>query len=493
MNVVVICSDTFRQDHLGFLGKHEGLTPNLNKLASESAFFRDFWLCSFPTLVNRIEVFSGRYTFPLFNWGPLPYEFPVLSQVFQRHGFTTALVADNLHLFEDDFGFDRGFDFVKHVPGQMHEHFQPPTAPMVELTCPESKLEPPKRRLERYQRNAYWYRQQGTTTTAEVFRAAIDWLEKPPEKFFLWIDAFDPHEPWDAPAEFLGNGLKKGDGDVVFWPKSGYANAYSPTEVQNMSALYQAEVRQIDHWVGKLLTDLKERALLDNTAVIFCSDHGYYFGEHNLLGKPMRIDKPTPIYDGLGHIPLLIRHPDGRGAGQTIPGLCQPPDLFATTLELAGIPAVPWAQAHSLVPRLNGAPGNQSFCIAGCHPHRERVSCLTVVTDEWRLLYSPKGRLDASELYHLPSDPQEQRNVLPANRTVAEQLFQTLNRWLDTLNVPPARKNQLLYNAPFTRWHRLQHRFTLSRKRRSYQRQYQNYARAAQTGATIPQAALQSQ
>ena len=60
MNVLVICSDTFRYDHLGFVGRQQVATPNLDQLARESASFSDFWLCSFPTLVNRIEVFSGR-------------------------------------------------------------------------------------------------------------------------------------------------------------------------------------------------------------------------------------------------------------------------------------------------------------------------------------------------------------------------------------------------------------------------------------------------
>ncbi len=76
MNVIVICSDTFRFDHLGFLGQQPVSTPQLDQFARESAVFADFWLCSFPTLVNRIEVFTGRYTFPLYNWGKLPYEFP---------------------------------------------------------------------------------------------------------------------------------------------------------------------------------------------------------------------------------------------------------------------------------------------------------------------------------------------------------------------------------------------------------------------------------
>jgi arylsulfatase A-like enzyme len=101
MNVIVICSDTFRYDHLGFVGRQQVVTPHLDQLARESASFSDFWLCSFPTLVNRIEVFTGRYTFPLIDWGALPFQFPVLAEVFKHHGFTTALLADNLHMMKD--------------------------------------------------------------------------------------------------------------------------------------------------------------------------------------------------------------------------------------------------------------------------------------------------------------------------------------------------------------------------------------------------------
>ncbi len=478
MNVIVICSDTFRYDHLGFLKKQEVLTPNLDALAAESAVFSDFWLCSFPTLVNRIEVFSGRYTFPLMDWGPLPYQFPVLSQVFKRHGFTTALIADNLHLFEKNFGFDRGFDSVTHVPGQTHEHFQPPTAPMAALPCPAGKLEPPPRRLDRYRRNVHWYQQQGTNTTETVFRSALQWFDNAPEKFFVWIDAFDPHEPWDAPAQFLKSYPWNDQGDAVIWPKSGYAKQYPDADLQNMRSLYKAEATQIDHWMGALLRQLRAKGLLENTAVIFCSDHGYYFGEHGLLGKPMRIDRPTPIYEELGHIPLIVRHPKGIGAGRTIPGLCQPPDLFATALDLAGIPRVPWAQGNSLAGRLDGTGAGQPFAVGGCHPHSGRVSSLSVLTDDWLLLYSPKAQLDGSELYHLPTDPTQTRNVIAENRDTAKRLFNTLSGWLDTLGVPPARKQQLLYAAPFTRWNRLQHRAGIWKNKLFYARQYKNYSQA---------------
>ncbi len=156
MNIIVVCSDTFRYDHLGFIGRHPVLTPNLDKLARESASFSDFQLCSFPTVVNRIEVFSGRCAFPRVGWGPLPYHYPVMSQVFKRHGFTTALVADNVQVMKKEYHFDRGFDFVKHVRGQQHDDWLPKDSPQIELPCSLEKIDASPKRLARYRRNAHW-------------------------------------------------------------------------------------------------------------------------------------------------------------------------------------------------------------------------------------------------------------------------------------------------------------------------------------------------
>ncbi len=479
MNVIVICSDTFRYDHLGFLGLQRVTTPNVDQLARESACFSDFQVCSFPTLVNRIEVFTGRYTFPLMDWGPLPFHYPVLAEVFQYHGFATGLIADNLHMMQDGFGFGRGFDFVKNVPGQMHDRFQPASTPMVELPCPADKLEPRPKRLTRYRRNAWWYRQQRTNTTELVFRESMRWLEAHEKNFFLWIDAFDPHEPWDAPRKFLEPYPWNDRGDAVFWPYSGKASRYSEADLANMRSLYRAEVSQTDYWIGELLNYLRHRKRLDDAAVIFCSDHGYYFGEHDLLGKPLkrRGEKPTTIYDELGHLPLLLRHPQGVAAGKTIGGLCQPPDLFATLLELAGIPAVSWMQGNSLVPRLHGAPGKQRYAVGGCHPRKGKVSCLTVWTDEWCFIYSPFEGLAGSELYHRPDDPTQKENVIAAHRRVAEEHFQLLRGWLEELRVPAARRQQLLHAAPFGWFARLEHRMWMFGNRLAYRRNCREYAR----------------
>jgi arylsulfatase A-like enzyme len=480
MNVIVICADTFRRDHLGFLGCQPVLTPNLDRLARASAVFEDFVLCSFPTLLNRIEVFTGRPAFPFHNWGPLPFRFPVLAEVFRHHGFATGLVADNTHLMEHGFGFERGFASVDNVPGRMHDKFQPETAPMIELPCPAEKLDVSPKRLARYRRNAWWYRQRGTNTTETVFRQAMRWLEEPREKFFLWIDSFAPHEPWDAPQRYLEPYPWNEAGDAVIWPHYGSASRrYSAADLANMRSLYKAETTQTDRWVGEFMDHLAGQKLLENTIVIFCSDHGYYLGEHDLIGKLMKrgTERPTTIYDEVGRLPLLIRHPQGLAAGKFVAGLCQPPDLFATTLDFAGIGPVPWAQGSSLVPRLHGLPGAQKLAVGGCHPRPGNVGCLTVWTDEWGLVYSPFQGLAGSELYHRPSDPAQARNLIGARRDVAGELFGQLTTWLAELGVPESRRRQLLHAAPAGWIARAGDRLQSLRHRWSYLSRYRGYAR----------------
>jgi arylsulfatase A-like enzyme len=248
-----------------------------------------------------------------------------------------------------------------------------------------------------------------------------------------------------------------------------------------MRRMYKAEVSQTDHWIGQLVEFLRQRKRLDDTAVIFCSDHGYYFGEHGLLGKPMRqrvgkVDKPITIYEELGHVPLMIRHPTGVAAGQTIPGICQPTDLPSTLLELAGIGAVPWMQGNSLVPRLQGEPDGQPFAVSGCHPRKGKVGCLTVWTHEWCFIYSPIEGLSGSELYHRPEDPVQTKNVIADHHRVAEEHFRMLCEWLDELDVPAARREQLLHAAPFGWLERLRHHAWMLRNRWFYLKHYRHYA-----------------
>lgn len=482
MNIIIICSDTFRYDHLGFINAKKVLTPTLDQFARESALFTNYRLCSFPTILNRMDVFTGRYTFPITGWGRLPYQYPILPEVFQHHGYTTGLIADNPHMMKEGSGFRRGFDFVKDVPGQNDDHFQPRTTPMVELPCADEKLEPRPGRLERYRRNAFWYRQQGTCTTELIHEEAIRWLDNVRGKFFLWVDAFNPHEPWDAPKKYLEKYPWNESGDHVFWPRDGRIDRYPDSDQVNMKSLYRAEVTQVDDCIGRIMNHLESSGRLKDTVVIFCSDHGYYFGEHGFIGKLFKRETgPNKIYSELGHIPLLIRHPEGLGAGKRIDGFCQPPDLFATAVDLCGLPRVPWAQGTSLLPRIHGEKSQQLFAIGGMHPHPRNYACITIWDDQWSMIYSPVKGINGSELYHRASDPNEKKNILQSNRVAAENQIELIRTWFESLKVTKALERQLLHyeNVGWSR--KIRRRIWSIRNHVNYFCKYRNYRKPGQS------------
>jgi arylsulfatase A-like enzyme len=487
MNILVICSDTFRYDHLGFIKKHNVLTPNLDKLAAESIFFNDYWLCSFPTVLNRIEVFTGRSAFPIFNWAALPQEYPVLSEVFTHHGFDTALISDNFHVVHEGLGFERGFDHVQAVLAQANDGHLPSWSPREPLPdCPPDKLGVRPHNIARYQRNLHWYRQQRTSSTAAVFQRAMEWLAWREGQYFLWIGCFDPHEPWDAPSDHIHKYPWDPDGDTVFWPKQGYSNMYSPSDMNNIRSLYKAEISEVDAWVGHLMDFLQRRNLLEDTAILFCSDHGYYLGEHNLVGKlcAQGTKRPNAIYEELGHIPLLLRHPQGVGAGRTVSGLVQPQDIFPSVLDLAGIPQVSWTQGHSVIPWMLNGTSPSKLAVCGAAPHRKTgSSCLTAQADGWYLVYSPVKGLPGSELYHQATDPTHTRNVISSHPDIAANLFQALSTWLDEMGTPASRKQQLMHNTPTTTRIKFDYARMLRQKREFYLRNYRDYASKAECAA----------
>ncbi|GAH07471.1 unnamed protein product, partial [marine sediment metagenome] len=123
MNVIQIVSDTFRRDFLGCYGNSWIHTENLDALAKESLVFDKAYLASFPTIPNRHDMFTGRYTFTYSAWSPLPRNEVVLSQVLRQAGYTTMLIVDTPHLVRDGFSYDRGFDGWRWIRGQESDRY----------------------------------------------------------------------------------------------------------------------------------------------------------------------------------------------------------------------------------------------------------------------------------------------------------------------------------------------------------------------------------
>ncbi len=436
--ILVIC-DTIRRDYLGCYGSTTVRTPNLDRLASESVVFDQAHSGSFPTLPCRAEHITGRFVFPYLNWGPLPRNEVVLSETLAGAGFTTAMVSDNFPLGKLDYGYDRGFHNRVRIRGQWYDNFQPRDTEAA-FPCPPERTADPERTAQ-YLRNVSGRQREEDYFAPQVFTAAIRWLEENARKsrFFLYVDGFDAHEPWDPPAEYERLYYADYEGPRLICPKFGSAAAYTAEELRHIRALYAGEVTMVDTWLGRFLQAVDALGLRDDTAVVFLSDHGIFLGERGLLGKmggKQETLKGWPCYREVSRIPMMLRVPGltpGRRGGFVHPG-----DLMPTLLELAGVKRPDTVRAASLLPVLRGEADRirdcavSSWSLRGWSKYRPSV----LRTDEWTFCFWRSGV--APELYHRPPDPAEELNVLGEHPRAAADLHRRYVRFLRENETPAA-------------------------------------------------------
>jgi arylsulfatase A-like enzyme len=112
-------------------------------------------------------------------------------------------------------------------------------------------------------------------------RKACQWLELNYQQnpFYLMVDTFDPHEPWNPPEWYIRRfDPEDYDGPEPIYPPYG-PDQMDQRTTQRLNALYRAEACLVDRWIGHLLTQIQNVGLLDNTMVIFMADHGFLLGE----------------------------------------------------------------------------------------------------------------------------------------------------------------------------------------------------------------------
>ncbi|MGD9710852.1 MAG: sulfatase-like hydrolase/transferase [Thermomicrobiales bacterium] len=200
MNVVVIMSDTFRRDHIAAYGDpppwnrpgHESEpfidTPNLDKLASESAVFDRFYLSSYPTVPCRSDLFTGTFGFPHRGWQPLEPGDVILSEVVAANGYVPVMIFDTPMLVADSYNYSRGFAAWDFIRGQHSDRWD--VDPVV-LPLPASarKLKSVPA-TQRYLRNTRFRGSEADWMCAKTATTAIDWLERnrSRDNFVLWVD-----------------------------------------------------------------------------------------------------------------------------------------------------------------------------------------------------------------------------------------------------------------------------------------------------------------
>jgi arylsulfatase A-like enzyme len=386
-NVVLITLDTTRADHLSAYGHRRHTSPRIDALATEATLYLNARSTSSWTLPAHASIFTGK--FPTSHGarydpeGPLdldsgidnrshirargvsPHE-ETLARRLARAGYATAGFAGGPWLLRV-FGLAAGFehwddDGILNVRGRKAE---------------------------------------------DLLRAVTGWLDAREAKadarpFFLFVNFFDPHFPYDPPLpwarEFLPARVEIDKLDRVQW-----------------DALYDAEIRYADDHVGLLLDSLRERGVYDDTLVIVTADHGEMLGEHGDWGHN------GILFEPLVRVPLLVK-PPGPARARVDERPIQLHALYHLVLETAGIePSAPPAEAEPVLAEV-------------WHPPHPGIG-------EWKVLWEGPlkfmGHSDGDDrLYDLDADPRERLNLVADRPDDAARLREKLARVIAALPPP---------------------------------------------------------
>jgi arylsulfatase A-like enzyme len=190
-----------------------------------------------------------------------------------------------------------------------------------------------------------------------VFTGAGDYLEhiKEAQPFFLLVDSFDPHEPWDPPRKYVdlyGDPDYSGREPTV--PNYSDASWITKEELKRMRALYAGEITMTDAWLGRFLERMEKLALMETTLLILLSDHGACLGEHNDTDKPY-----WALYPELTDTVFMMRHPQGKGAGKRSDYFASTHDVAPTILSMLGMEKPQPMEGSDLSPIFDGKEPDQ--------------------------------------------------------------------------------------------------------------------------------------
>jgi len=373
-SVILITLDTVRADRMGFLGSKLGLTPQLDALASQSVVFEHAYSQAPITPVSHATILTG--TFPQYhgirNFGDrLPPSVPFLPDILHAQGYHTGAFVGSIILDPKNgfaSGFERGFDVYN---AGFH-------------------------RQKTGERREASMQRRGEVTLGYV----LEWLgQRKGSPFFLWFHLWDAHDPYDPPEPF----------------RSRFPNAP-----------YNGGIACVDSIVGKLLDYLRNQGLYDNTLIAVAADHGESLGEHGELTHSIF------LYDSTIHVPLLLKLPGNRFAGQRVKATASLVDLAPSVLEELGQTPPPAMQGRSLLPLIGYPhPENRPSLATGDHSERSFGWSALVSLRVGNQLYV---RAPFPELYDLASDPGAKTNLYQTNRSAAVRLAIQLDNFVKRIS-----------------------------------------------------------
>ena len=408
-NILVLVADTLRADHVSGYGYRRPTTPRIDRLAAEGQVFLDAYSTSSWTLPAHASLLTGRrvHEHHAGREGQ-PYldrQFPTLAEVLGRAGYASGGFVANTFWCGRQTGLDRGFiryeDFytkvgdalARTVLGRMMAYEVLPRAGLLDIP--------------------------GRQSAADVNGRMLRWIDSLGGRpFFAFANYMDVHGPYIPPPAYDGRFAGKplgwrwgGDIDVGMLDEG--SRVPEPAVLLSWIDRYDESLLYLDEQVGHLLDELARRGVLDRTIVVFTSDHGESFGEHNLIYHG------HSLYQDQIRIPLIVRFPPQvpAGARDARPVTLEQIPLLLTGL--AGLTGTPFP-GRSL---LGSAPPQDREIVAVSQVGRRRgvpaawptasAGLRSVQTEQWQLIVNDVG---AAELYDLKADSAQANNLASDNR-----------------------------------------------------------------------------
>jgi arylsulfatase A-like enzyme len=390
-NVIVVMMDTLQWNYLGCYGNKWIKTPNMDRFAAEGVVFENNYIDNLPTIPCRRSMFTGRYSLQYRGWSPLELEETTIADLCWGRPIDTALIYDTAPMRMTKFGFSRGFDKVWFLHGHEADsdfyakdtlyHLDPRdyvedhVLENGDAVLGENLMAGHMEEIKHFLNQRQYWKSDEDQNCAKVMKMAAKYLKHrdPNKSFFMWVDCFDPHEPWDPPSVYDPNMKCPYDPDYkgkdMFLPVQGrVAGLYTEPELNHIRMLYAEKVTMVDKWLGYLLDKVREMGQEDDTLIMLVSDHGEPMGNGEHGHGIMRKCRPWP-YDELVHAPMLMKGP-GVPAGKRVKGFTQSCDVGPTVTEWLGIGVHPSHTGKSLLPLAKGEVDKvRDFAISGFYEY----------------------------------------------------------------------------------------------------------------------------
>lgn len=465
-NLLFIWTDEQRRDSLACYGNHWIRTPHLNRLAQDSFVFDRCYVTQTVCTPSRGSVVTGLYPHThgcIYNNVPLQTETQTIAEMVSSEYHCGYIGKWHLG---DEVIAQHGFTHWQSIEDQYRHHYSEPEylhhfSDYYHFLRNQG-LEPDNTVKDGAEIFSRWFaaslREEWTKAAFCGKEAAKFIRDNKNQPFLLHVNMLEPHMPFTGPLNNLyppdslpsrehylkpppenaswRNRLKA----KWFQEADSFANSPIRTEQdwRRVCANYYGLVSMVDNAVGEILDAVEKNGLLDNTIIVFTSDHGDQMGDHFMMGKSV-------MYEESLSVPCLVRVPWMQDASHHIPGAFGQVDLVPTLLELMNQPLPDHLEGQSRVREMQDQSGlvDNSVFAEWNDNGRSRLPedtpeealnkvqnqpWRTVIHQGWKLNLSP---VDQCELYNLNADPLEQNNLIenPAFQGRLHDMTEQLRDW----------------------------------------------------------------